>query len=303
MDRFLKWQYLLFFILILLVSLVVSSLADDSWENSEGILLSSQAYEPEQYDELITVTDIAALLDRTAGRPLFNGMSLLFYEAKPGAVLSPDAVLPVPEVIYITRGSARVKADDDEIIATADDVVYIPSQKIRMIENAENETLGFFSIIDWSSASEDGNQTESNTTNMTFGEENPLQIRNEESTPVQVFGNQSTNEVFSFYRLIHPAEESFIVPYDLGTVHIPVNVTIPDHYIDGRFQLMHVLSGSGTISVGCHEYQVQPGDVMYVAPGAVMNVSAPDDIHMMVITNPFYQAAYDHAIPFACDIL
>ena len=244
----------------------------------------------EQYDEYITVSDIFSQLSQSGGIEFSPNISLLSYNAKPGAVLSPDSILPVPEVLYITKGTLRITTGEEQLVAEKDDVVYIPANKTRLFENHGDSELTFYSIIDLSFANF---LSDNNNLNIT-------EIKSEKTVPSQEFGNVSNNEFFTFYRLIHPSDGPYEVSYDIGTTRLTKGASIPEHYIDGSYQLFSVLSGSGNISVGCSPQQISEGDIVYVAPGALMNMTATDTLHMMVLTHPFYDAENDHFITGAC---
>lgn len=286
----------------LFVSLLFGfSSADGSWADLEGIMLAGEEQGGVPYDEYIDSTDIFALLDRMADTSLSPNMSMHLFDAKPGAILSPDAILPVPEVIYVMEGTANVTTGEEQMLVNAGDAAYIPANKMRKFENAGNETLRFFSIIDWNSAEESENLTDANNT--TGSTRDDILIRSEDTVAPNIFGNTSSNESYTFYRLLHPLEGPYNISYDMGTVLLANGSVIPDHYIEDRYQLISVLSGAGNISVGCVVHPVRQGDMMYVAPGSVPNISATEDMHMLMITNPFYQVQYDRPIPNACDLI
>ena len=277
------------------------SSADGSWAGSEGVLLTGGEQGAVQYDEYIEDTDIFTLLDRMAHTSLSPNISMHLFEAKPGAILSPDAILPVPEVIFVMEGAANVTADEEQMLANTGAALYIPAHKTRKFETAGNETLRFFSIIDWDSAEESENLTDANnTTNPTRDD---ILVMSEDTVAPNIFGNTSSNEAYTFYRLLHPLEGPYNISYDMGTILLANGSVIPDHYIEDRYQLITILSGAGNISVGCVVHPVYQGDMMYAAPGSVLNISANEDMHMMMMTNPFYQAQYDRPIPNACDLI
>ena len=128
-----------------------------------------------------------------------------------------------------------------------------------------------------------------------------IRVISEKNTTPAIFGNNRIGEEYSFYRLVHPAEGPYPVSYDLGTVHIPVGTIIPDHYVEGSSQLMTILQGKGNISVGCTGYPVESGDTIYVAPGAVMNISVNENLHIMMVTSPYYKPENEHLILDVCE--
>lgn len=301
-----EWSSLLQTIAIYIVILAVfsgTSGADESWDRSEGILITSDACDFTVYDDYVQICDLSSLLERMGNRTLMSNLSIQIYRIDPEGILSPDALLPVPEVLYITDGSLRLKADDEEIRAEKDEAVYIPPHKARIFENAANETLQFYSIIDWSAASDSNNTSE---TDLSGTPEEALNttwvVSSDQITPLDL-GSADTNRSFRFSRLLHPREGPYKIGFDVGTADIPSGSGIPDHYIDDRYQIMSVREGCGTISVGCHEYPLAKDDIMYIAPGAVMNLTADEDMHLMVIMNPYYQEMFDYEMPYACDYL
>ncbi|ABD41306.1 Cupin 2, conserved barrel [Methanospirillum hungatei JF-1] len=283
------------------------SFADGSWEGSEGILITSDAWDEVRYDEYTTIFDVVSLLDRMGGLSLGSNLSVQVFTSEDGGILSPDAILPVPEVIYITEGSLRLNVDDEEVLAERGQAVYIPPQTIRRFENAANDTLQFISVIDWASpAGEIHSSNENKTIQEIFNHQEPLnqtKVVYEDMIPALELGDSGTNRTFRFSRFVHPREGPYDITYDLGTARIDAGSGIPDHYIDGRYQLITVLTGSGNISVGCHEYAVSRNDIIYVAPGAVMNLTASDDMNLLVLTNPYYMEMFDWSMPYACDYL
>ncbi|QXO94461.1 cupin domain-containing protein [Methanospirillum purgamenti] len=287
------------FILSLLTCSVL--FADNSWEKSEGIVLTEDNYEWVHHDELLNVTDVFSRLDLMSGMTLSPNTSLTLYNADPGAVLSPDAILPVPEVIYVLEGTINITADDEQILAGPNDAVYIPPMKLRRYENADEGRLRFFSLLDWTN--QDSNATSIDEDGEEGYHDTTVRIRTEETISPHIIGNQTSNETFRFYRLLHPEEDALELSYDLGSVWMSEGSQMPDHYIDDRYQLITILSGSGNYSVGCTQYPVNPGDIVFAAPGAVMNSTADQDLHLLVITNPYYEEKYDHAIPGACDVI
>jgi len=275
--------------------------ADESWEKSEGILITSDACDFAVYDDYVSICDLSSLLERMGNRTLMSNLSIRIYRMDPEGSLSPDAILPVAEVLYITDGSLRLKTDDEEIRAEKDEAVYIPPHKIRIFENAANETLQFYSFIDWSLASDNNNTSEMHLFSTPEEAQNRTRVISEDQITPLDRGDTDTNRSFQFSRLLHPREGPYAIGFDVGTAHIPSGSGVPDHYIDDRYQLMSVREGSGTISVGCHEYPLAKDDIMYIAPGAVMNLTADEDMHLMVLMNPYYQEMFDYEMPYACD--
>jgi quercetin dioxygenase-like cupin family protein len=293
--------------LLLIASFSGISCAGETWGGSEGILISSDTWDEVRYDEYITTFDVVSRLDRMEGLSLGSNLSVQVFTSEDGGILSPDAILPVPEVIYITDGSLRLTVNDEEVLAEQGQAVYIPPQTIRRFENAANDTLQFFSVIDWTTA---GGEMDTShklaSIQDIFNHQEPLnqtKVLSEDMVSPLELGDSGTNRTFLFSRLVHPREGPYEIPYDLGTARIDAGSGIPDHYIDGRYQLITVLSGSGNISVGCIEYPVSRNDIIYAAPGAVMNLTASDDMHLLVLTNPYYMEMFDWPMPYACDYL
>ena len=137
--------------LLLIASFSCISGADEIWEGSEGILITGEEWDEVQFDDYIRTFDVGSLLDRMGGLSLSQNLSVQIFTSEDGGILSPDAILPVPEVIYITEGSLRLNVDDEEVLAERGQAVYIPPQTIRRFENAANDTLQFISVIDWAS--------------------------------------------------------------------------------------------------------------------------------------------------------
>jgi len=279
-------------------SILAASILQDE---SEGILLSSAQYDTVQYDDYITISDITSLIHRMGGLSVPPNFSVLHYTIEPEGTLAPDTILPVAEIIYVTDGSLSITTTDTTLVAARGTAVYIPPGTIRAFTNAENETLQFYSIIDQTPIPAEETRAERNITPQE--REPTTRIISEQDVSSLERGNISTNQTFTFSRLIHPSQGSYQIGFDLGTAHIPGGSGIPEHYIEQRSQLLTVLSGTGNISVGCQEYPLQRGDTMYIAPGAVTNLTAFEDMHLLVITYPYYEERYDISMPYACDYL
>lgn len=289
--------------LLLIASFSGVSGADEIWEGSEGILITGEEWDEVQFDDYIRTFDVGSLLDRMGGLSLSQNLSVQIFTSEDGGILSPDAILPVPEVIYITEGSLRLTVNEEEVLAERGQAVYIPPQTIRRFENAANETLRFFSVIDWSSVQNDARSSEQNSTTEQEDLSNETHVISEDQVTLIELGNASAQQSFTFSRLLHPLEGLYHLGFDIGTARISEGSSIADHYVESRYQLITVLSGFGTMWVGCHEYPVSSNSIIYVAPGAVMNMTASDDMHLMVLTNPYYQEKYDQQMPYACDYL
>ncbi len=277
--------------------------ADEIWEGSEGILITGEEWDEVQFDDYIRTCDVTSLLDRMGGLSLSQNLSVQVFTSEDGGILSPDAILPVPEVLYITEGSLRLTVNEEEVMAERGQAVYIPPQTIRRFENAANETLQFFSVIDWSSVQNDARSSEQNFTPEQEGLSHETHVVSDDLVTPLELGNAGTQQSFTFSRLLHPLEGPYHLGFDIGTARVSEGSSIPDHYVESRYQLITVLSGFGTMWVGCHEYPVSSNSIIYVAPGAVMNLTASDDMHLMVLTNPYYQEKYDRQMPYACDYL
>ncbi|MDD1725018.1 MAG: cupin domain-containing protein, partial [Methanospirillum sp.] len=287
----------------LLLSLITLACTGDTIPYHEASLLTQDNLTWQDYGPDIGFTNIIPLLNEAPGiQTLSNNLSIALFKLKPGAVLSPEEVLPVPEVIYITQGTARITAGEEEVTTDAEKAVYIPSNVTRIIENPGDITLRYFSCTDWTSA-RDGGAANTSATDKTLQvpKEEKIHVISEKNITPAIYGNNSIGEEYSFYRLVHPAEGPYPVSYDLGTVHIPVGTIIPDHYVEGSSQLMTILQGKGNISVGCSAYPVESGDMFYVAPGAVMNISVGENLHFMMVTSPYYKPENEHLMMDVCD--
>lgn len=271
----------------------------------EAIFLPYDSYLSEKYDELITYSNISFQLSREEKEQTLENISLLQYHMKPGAVFSPNTILSVPDVFFITEGNATIAANEEKISAGKNDAIYIRQQTVPTVVNTGDEDLVFFSIIEENREDETfaikGINNTTSKTNDIFKTYKTLEIRSENTVTPELLGNKTNNETFEFYRLIHPGKEPYNISFDLGTVELKKGSVIPEHYVDDSYQLFTILSGSGNISVGCQEHQVSPGDMLYVAPGALMNMTTQNPMHMMVITHPFYQIDNDHQITGACE--
>ena len=289
--------------IVMLLALFTPCSAYGSWEGSEGILIQNEELDGVRYDDYIRIFDVMGYLDYAGNLSLASGMSVQVITIENGGVLSPDVILPVPEVIYVTSGTLMLTVNDEEFRAEKGDAVYVPSKATRHYANEADETVRFFSVTDQLPVPGD---EESLYQNVTKNQEDPVDITrviSEEMVTGLEPGSKELNQSFHFSRLIHPLEGPYNTGFDLGTIRIFQGFGIPDHYVDGRYQLMTVLSGSGTISIGCHDYQVGRNDIIYVAPGAVMSAEASEEMELMILVNPYYQEKFDKEIPYACDYL
>lgn len=287
----------------LLSALFTSCIAFGSWEGSEGILIKSDETDWVRYDDYISTIDVFSLLDNKGNLSLSSDMSMQVITIEEGGALSPDIILPVPEIIYVTSGTIRITVNDEEFLAESGDAVYIPSQTTRKFETGANETVQFFSVIEQISVQNDEESPDKVATKRQENSEDIVRVISADMvTPLEP-GKKDLNQSFYFSRLIHPLQGPYNTGFDLGTVRISKDFNIPDHYVEERYQLITVLSGSGYISVGCNEYPVDRNDIIYVAPGAVMSLVASEDMHLLFLTNPYYQEKFDRAIPYACDYL
>jgi quercetin dioxygenase-like cupin family protein len=289
--------------IVMLLALLSPCSAYGSWEGSEGILIQNEELDGVRYDDYIRIFDVMGYLDYAGNLSLTSDMSVQVITIENGGVLSPDGILPAPEVLYVTCGTLMLTVNDEEFQAEKGDAVYIPSKATRRYANEADETVCFFSVTDQLPVPGD---EESLYQNETKNQEDPVDITHvisENMVTGLELGSKELNQSFHFSRLIHPLEGPYNTGFDLGTIRIFQGFGIPDHYVDGRYQLMTVLSGSGTISIGCHDYQVGRNDIIYVAPGAVMSAEASEEMELMILVNPYYQEKFDKEIPYACDYL
>jgi len=285
---------------LLVIFLISSVHADYTDKIREDILIKNEDLIYQNYDTSVVYADLISNINKSIPGVLSENLSLMSYVIKPGAKFSPDGILYHPEILYIIDGEASVIAGNDSILAKKGDAVYISANVTRLIENPGEKMLRFISCIGNNATITNNNLINSeNNRTVTKSEEKSFVVNETDITP-NLFVNNTTGENFSFYRLFHPLEEPLKISYDLGTVWIPSGGVIPDHYVDGHSQVVFFLSGSGYVSVACTKNPVQTDDILYVAPGAVMNISADEDLHFMIITFPFYRVEDDHSFADAC---
>ena len=266
----------------------------------EDILLNTDKLNYQDYDSSVSYLDLVSEINKKLTYDLSPNLSIQMFLIKPGGKLSPDAILPVPEVLYLFYGQANITAGEDIIHADKEEAVYIPANVTRMIENTGDDTLSLLSYIDWNETlSQPDSINIKNISNISNEVNIPLVINESEITPLW-FGNNSSGDEYAFYRLLHPSERPLALSYDLGSVIIPSGGDIPDHYFEGSSQLLFFLSGTGNVSVSCTKHPVKIDQILFVAPGAVINISATEDMHIMMITSPYYLAKNDYIFPDAC---
>jgi hypothetical protein len=60
---------------------------------------------------------------------------------------------------------------------------------------------------------------------------------------------------------------------------------------------------TGNISVGCQEYPSSVATPCILLPEQSQTLPAFEDMHLLVITYPYYEERYDISMPYACDYL
>lgn len=279
-----------FLVLILLLSLCLVTGVRSS---EEGIVLYADDRDEIRYDTGVYVSDLNALLSLASGKDIpDSNLSLQLFRLEQGSKVSPNSILQIPEVLFIFNGTASIYADETLVTGHQGDAVYLPSNVTRMIENEYEEDLQLLSIIDWNYPGTDDSSDKTPDTTVLIESVRTV-------TPFEL-ANENIGDEFLFYRLLHPSERPLMISYDLGFIKGPAGASVPDHYLDGMSQLMVITQGRGNVSVGCIGNEVQDGDIVYIAPGAVMNISAIEDLEFMMITSPFYRPEGDHLIDDAC---
>ena len=183
---------------------------------SEGILIQNEELDGVRYDDYIRIFDVMGYLDYAGNLSLASGMSVQVITIENGGVLSPDVILPVPEVIYVTSGTLMLTVNDEEFRAEKGDAVYVPSKATRHYANEADETVRFFSVTDQLPVPGD---EESLYQNVTKNQEDPVDITrviSEEMVTGLEPGSKELNQSFHFSRLIHPLEGPYNTGFDLG---------------------------------------------------------------------------------------
>ncbi|NLV25755.1 MAG: hypothetical protein GXY48_01080 [Methanomicrobiales archaeon] len=289
-----------FLVCIIFFSFIVPGCGDITGQLNEVIILTEHDTTSQQYDDLTSVTNITESLLYNGAEEITTGFNLLQFDAEPGAIFSPDPIQN-PEILFITEGTALIDADDKKVTAGEHDAVYLPENTTRVIKNIDNKTLSFFSIIQSGTIGNIPPLQNQNNLTKEIDSVQTITMNSEKTVNPLYFGDKNSNTSYEFYRLFHPSEKPYNMSFDLGTASLSHGYTIPDHYIDDSFQLFHFLSGFGSITVGCTKHDVKNGDIVYVAPGALMNITADSPVHMMVLTYPFYLPENEHQMSGACD--
>jgi quercetin dioxygenase-like cupin family protein len=271
---------------VLLLSVCPQSLAEEGPNTTHtGVILLASDIGVENLTGSVDSVDILALLNSANSQVMNEYIPVALFSIGPGEALSPNAIRPASEVIYIINGTADVFSDDSNLSADVGDALLIPSGSIMMVKNTGIVPLVFFSFI----SAESSNEVSSDA----FIKRTP-----QSKEPVS-FGNESEDSYLLVNRMFSTFEEDIPVSFDLAVITIPAGKIVPEHYVD-RVQSGYILSGEGNVSIGCIEHQVHAGDIVYIPPGAVQRYDATRDLKILLITHPFYVPGEDFPVPGIC---
>lgn len=272
-------------ILFLVITIPVISAEPVSDVTASGVVIPLQDYPNNTSVEMISSLDIISLLNRSPDVNPGVPASFSLITVKAGESLSPDAVRPADEVIYLLDGMADINADNDTVLASAGDAVFVPAGSVLMVTNTGTQPLRFFFIL---SREESG-----------LKDSPGLMVRPAGTVKPVLFGNESTHDLFEVRRILSPYEESLPLSFDLAIARLPAGNVIEDHFLESG-QAGYVLSGEGNLSVNCTSGRITAGDLMYVPPGGVQRFEADTDLTILLITDPYYIPGQDYPAERAC---
>ncbi len=224
-----------------------------------------------------------ALWKKEPGSNISMPYTPVYYEIRPGGIVSPEIPPTVPEVLYLTGGSALVRAGEETVECTPGTAVLIPAGMERSISNTGTDRLTCYSFT-----AEEG--TGEGTSG---GEEQEFLVIPPDSVRPVTFENPSDRTYYSVTRLLQPDETPLPIPYDLILSSVPSGGRIDEHYINGSSQLVIPVKGSANITVSATTVGVRPGDILYIPENAVQTYDAIEDLDMIVVTWPYYRALND----------
>ncbi len=246
---------------------------------------------------VINYTDInESLSDDPAGADILhllnqsglNGTpaSVRIIQVRSGAVYTPHTANSAPEALYLISGKGKVSVDTSSLQAVSGDTISVPEGSLYDVENVGNEELVFISVLS-------SPVQVQNTKNQSMYKKSPGEV-----TPVS-FGNETGNTSFSVYRVLDTNGDALPLSFDLAVISLPAGHNIGSHYVVGG-QIGYILDGSGIVIIGCIPHEVHTGDVFYIPPKAVQELSASSDLKFVLLTDPYYKPEEDFPVSSSC---
>jgi|GEM_PF-4532559 len=251
--------------------------------NESGFVISSSEING-SISENPSGVDILQLLNQSGSNGTPASVSIL--QVTPGGVYTPGGSNSAPEALYLISGDAKVSADTSSVKGESGDGIFVPEGSLFDVENIGNETLTFMAVISSPVQVQD-------TKDQNIYKKSPGEI-----TPV-TFGNETDNTKFSVIRILDTNGDSLPLSYDLAVVSLPAEHTIGSHYVTGG-EIGYMLDGSGNVTIGCVPHEVRKGDIFYIPPKAVQEMTASSEMKFLLLTDPFYKPGEDFPVSSSC---
>ncbi len=270
-------------LLVVIISFQAVFADSDTISSESGIVITSSDITVDLSENSAGV-DLLHLLNQSGsdGTPA----SVMIIQVSPGAVYTPAGANSAPEAIYLISGDAKVSADTSSVITESGDAVVVPEGSLFDVENTGTETLTFIAAL---SSPVPVQETEKQS----MYKKSP-----DEVTPV-LFGNETDNTSFSVIRLLDTNGDSLPLSFDLAVVSLPAEHTIGSHYVTGG-EIGYIIDGSGKVTIDCVPQEIGPGDVFFIPPKAVQELTASSDLKFMLLTDPYYKSSEDFPVSSSC---
>jgi len=251
--------------------------------NESGFVISSSEING-SISENPSGADILHLLNQSGsdGTPA----SVRIIQVHPGAVYTPGGSNSEPEALYLISGDAKVSADTSSVKGKSGDTVFVPQGSLFDVENIGNETLTFMAVLSSPVQVQD-------TKDQSMYKKSPGEV-----TPVS-FGNETDNTSFNVLRILDTNGDNLPLSYDMAVVSIPAEHTINSHSLTGG-EIGYILEGSGNVTIGCVPHEVHAGDIFYIPPRAVQEMTATSEMKFLLLTDPFYKPGEDFPVSSSC---
>nr|WP_319538281.1 cupin domain-containing protein [uncultured Methanospirillum sp.] len=270
-------------ILVVILSFQTVIAEPENIGNEPGVVISSSDING-NLSENSSGADILHLLNQAGS----NGTpaSVRIIQVRPGAVYSPDGANPAPEALYLISGDARVSADTSSVNAKFGDTIVVPQGSLFNVENVGTESLTFITVLSSPVQVQD-------TKDQSMYKKSPDEVK-----PVSL-GNETGNTGFSVIRTLDTNGDSLPLSYDLAVVSLPAEHSIGSHYLTGG-EIGYILDGSGNVTIGCVPHEVHAGDMFYIPPKAVQEMTASSEMKFLLLTDPYYKPGEDFPVSSSC---
>ncbi len=103
----------------------------------------------------------------------------------------------------------------------------------------------------------------------------------------------------SFLReLLHPGKEALDIGYSLAHAVVKPGQKTRPHRLKSA-EVYYVLEGRGLMHIDGEREEVEPGQAVYIPPGAVQSIenTGPNDLAFLCIVDPAWQARDEDVLP------